>query len=354
MCYLIVDSPVRRNGYDCPGDRLRMKVPLALALAALATGCSRSAEPDQKDDQKHDQAAGGGLTLQSNDDLSAPLAKVDDAVITVRQLQDSIDRQSPYVRARYASREQKRIFLDNMVRFEVLAREAERRGYGRDPEVVQTMKSAMITKLLKAELAAGVKPEDIPEADLRAFFDANRPRFDKDEEVRVSAIVLGGQKQADDIARLARGAQGQSNKGFRDLVSRHSVDEESKLRGGDLRYFGRDSTEVPEPVVEAAFGLARTGDVAGPIAAGKRFYVIKQTGRRAAVQRSFDSAKREIQNELYKQRRDGAQRRLVEQLKAKSKVEVFDDNLKKVRVDTSSRAGAEPTGPASASPGGAE
>ena len=327
-----------------------MRGSFALAALVAFSGCSRS-DPDRADDSK---VAGGGLAPQSNDDLSEPLARVDDAVITVRQLQDSINRQSPYVRARYASREQKRIFLDNMVRFEVLAREAERRGLDRDPEVVQTMKSAMITKLLKAELAAGVKPEDIPEAELRAFYDANRARFDKAEEVRVSAIVLAGQKQADEVARLARGPEGQSNKGFQALVTRHSVDEESKLRGGDLRHFGRDSTDVPKPVVEAAFGLARTGDVAGPIAVGNRFYVIKQTGRRDAVQRSFESAKREIQNELYKQRRDDAQKRLVEQLKARSKVEVFDDNLKKVRVDTSSQAGAEPTGPASATPGGAE
>ncbi len=330
-----------------------MRAPFALAaLAAVTTfaGCSRSDE----DRPAEAAAASGGLAPQPKGEPSEPLAKVDGEVITVQDLQDGINRQSPYVRARYASREQKRIFLDNMVRFEVLAREAERRGFGRDPEVVQTMKSAMITKLLKAELAAGVKPEDIPEADLRAFYDANRARFDKPEEVRVSAIVVGGKEQADEVARLARGAKGQSNKGFQDLVTRHSIDEESKLRGGDLRYFGRDSTDVPRPVVDAAFGLARTGDVAGPIAAGKRFYVIKQTGRRAAVQRSFESAKREIQNELYKQRRDAAQKQLVEQLKARSKVEVFDDNLKKVRVDTSSQAGDEPAGPARATPGGAE
>lgn len=327
-----------------------MTAPLALAALAFLAGCSQSDEEGAGETK----AASGELAAQPEGDLSAPLAKVDGEVITVGELQESINRQSPYVRARYASREQKRIFLDNMVRFEVLAREAERRGFGRDPDVVQTVKSAMITKLLKAELAAGVKPEDIPEADLRAFYDANRARFDKAEEVRVSAIVLSGREQADEVARRARGPEGQSNKGFRDLVTRYSVDEESKLRGGDLRHFGRSSTDVPRPVVEAAFGLARTGDVAGPIEAGGRFYVIKQTGRRAAVQRSFESARREIQNELYKQRRDDAQKRLVEQLKTRSKVEVFDDNLKKVRVDTSSQAGAEPTGPASATPGGAE
>ncbi|HTE51565.1 MAG TPA: peptidyl-prolyl cis-trans isomerase [Kofleriaceae bacterium] len=329
-------------------------VAVAVILAgAMTAGCSRSAGDEGKGGGKDTASAeGGGLVPQSTDDLSTPLATVDDVVITVKQLQDSINRQSPYIRARYASREQKRIFLDNMIRFEVLASEAVRRGLDRDPEVVQTMKSAMITKLLKAELAAGIKPEDIPEADLRAFFAANPARFNKAEEVRVSAIVLAKQKQADDVAVLARGEQGQSNKGFRDLVSRFSTDAESRLRGGDLRYFERDSTEVPKPVIEAAFALGKTGDVAGPIAAGKSFYIIKQTGRRGAVSKAFDRVKREIQNELYKQRREGAQRKFVDQLKTRSKVEVLDENLKKVRVDTSNRTGDEPSAPGGPSAAG--
>jgi peptidyl-prolyl cis-trans isomerase C len=318
---------------------------VAVVLAAAASGCQKSREGEREGPSS---GAGGKSSLvpQSNEDLAATLAKVDDSVITVKQLQESINRQSPYIRARYASREQKRVFLDNMIRFEVLAREASRRGLDRDPEVVQTMKSAMITKLLKAELAAGIKPDDIPEPELRAFFDANRARFNKPEEVRVSAVVVKKKPQAEEVARLARAPEGQSNKGFRDLVAKHTVDEESKLRGGDLRYFTRDEKGVPKPVVDAAFGLAKTGDVAGPIEANKMFYVIKQTGRRAAMNRTFDQVRREIQNELYKEKREGAQKQFVDQLKGKAKIQVFDDNLKSVRVDTSNRAtvdlGGEP------------
>jgi peptidyl-prolyl cis-trans isomerase C len=324
---------------------------VCLALGLAGAGCRKS-----------DEAAGGSrgkkakapiLAPQSNEDLAAPLAKVDDVVITVQELQDNINRQSPYIRARYASKEQKRVFLDNMVRFEVLAREAARRGLDRDPEVVQTMKSAMITKLLKAELASGLKPDDIPEEELRAYFEANRDRFNKEEEVRVSAIVLAKKPQADEVAALARGPEGQSNRGFRELVVRYSVDQESKLRGGDLRYFEKDTKDVPQPVVEAAFQLSRTGEVAGPIEADKKFYIIKQTGRRGAVSKTYDKVKREIQNELYKGKREGSQRQLVDRLRSKSKIEVYEDNLAKVRVDTSSRAvGFEPPEPGEASPAG--
>ena len=322
-------------------SRVRLATAAAAVLAALAGGCQKSRQSDKATSSDE---GGPPLVPQTIEELATVVAKVDDAVITVKDLQENINRQSPYIRARYASKEQKRVFLDNMIRFEVLAKEAARRGLDRDPEVIQTMKSAMITKLLRGELATGVKPDEIPDAELRAFYDARRDRFDKPEEVRVSAIVVDKKGEADEAARLARGEQGQSNKGFQALVTRLSTDQETKLRGGDLRYFARDSSDVPAPVVEAAFALARTGDVAGPIEADGKFYIIKQTGRRAAVSRSFDQVKREIQNELYKQRREGAQKQFVDRLKTGATIEVFEKNLKKVRVDTSSRAGSEQGG----------
>lgn len=303
---------------------------LAGGLWAGAGGCQKAShEPSARD-----RAASPGGAPQSPEALAEPLARVDNTVITVKDLEDAINRQSPYVRARYTSREQKKVFLDNMVRFEVLAEEAARRGFDKDPEVVETMKSAMITKLLKDELKRAVKPEDIPEAELQAYYNQHQDEFNKPEEVRVSAIVLRRKKQANEVAALARGDAGATNKGFRDLVLKYSSDEDTKLRGGDLRYFARDSTDVPRAVVDAAFGLARTGDVAGPIAAGSRYYVIKQTGRRPAVKHSFDQARRQIQNQLYKDKREAQQRSFVEGLRAKAKIQIYQDNLKKVRVDT--------------------
>ncbi len=325
-----------------------MRVAGALTLAFLiSAGCAKS-------DDKKGKAGGSGapaMTAQSSEDLSATLARVDGVNITVKQLQDSINRQSPYIRARYQSREQKRVFLDNLIRFEVLAREAERRGLDRDPEVIQTMKSAMITKLLKDELERGIKPEDVPEADMKAYFDAHKDEFDKPEEVRVSAIIVKKKAQADEVAKAVKSEEGKSNKGFRDLVARYSSDEESKLRGGDLRYFSRDTTEVPKPVVEAAFALEKTGDIAGPVAANGVFYLLKQTGRRKAVVKTYEQVKRQIQNDLYKDRREASQKEFVDKLRATAKVEVFDDNLKKVRVESSSTApGASEAGNPHAEP----
>ncbi len=118
-----------------------------------------------KDGKSHASSAKGG-------DSEETLAKIDDVVITVGEFRERINKQSPYVRARYTSLERKKEFLDNLVRFEVLAKEADKRGLGEDPEVVRTMKQVMIQKLMQDEFDK-VKIEDITDAEMKTFYDSH-------------------------------------------------------------------------------------------------------------------------------------------------------------------------------------
>ena len=291
-------------------------------LAALPLSCSRA-----NGDETANQASGAATK-----DI---LARIDDVVITVNDFEEQLNRQMPYVRKRYKALTARKDFLDNLVRFEVLANEAEKRGFDKDPAVVRTMKQVMIKKLLKDELTEQVSLESISEEDMRSFYESNPDEFASPAQVRVAAIITKKSKEAASIAKLANGEQGQTNKGFRDLVDRYSTDTTTKIRGGDLRYFTESTTEVPRPVVEAAFGLAALGDVAGPIRAKGRFYVIKLMGKRPPVNRSFEKAKGAIQNRIYQDRRAAAQDAFIESLRGSATVEVYEKNLKNVKVDTS-------------------
>jgi peptidyl-prolyl cis-trans isomerase C len=273
---------------------------------------------------------------QSAEELKAPLAKIDDVTITLGELQERINRQSPYIRARYTSLEQKKEFLDSLIRFEVLAKEAFRRGLDKDPEVVRTMKQVMIQRLMRDELDTKITAETITDPEMKAYYDANLAEYVKPEEVRISAIIVKNRAQGYRVALEARGEAGKTNKGFRDLVNRYSQDEDSKLRGGDLRYFDAATKDVPAPVVKAAFGLLNTGDVSTSVDAGNgTWYVLKQTGRRKSMTKSFDDAKPAIRNKLFRDKRQSAQKDFVDGLKGAAKIEVNETNLAKVRIDTS-------------------
>jgi peptidyl-prolyl cis-trans isomerase C len=283
---------------------------------------------------------GPGAPAQSAEELKTVLARIDDVTITLGDFEDRINRQSPYIRARYTSLEQKKEFLDSLVRFEVLAKEAARRGYDKDSEVVRTMKQVMITKLMRDELDDKISGSNVADDEMKKYYDANQSDFVKPEEVRVSAIIVKNRAQADRVLLDAKAEPGKTNKGFRDLVTKYSQDDETKLRGGDLRYFPATGVEegggatILSPVVKAAFALANTGDVSGVVDAGNgSYYILKQTGKQHATTRSFEDAKPQIRNKLFRDKRLKAQQDFVDRLRGQAKIEVDEANLAKVRID---------------------
>ena len=134
--------------------------PLIVGIVGIGASCQKRDEGDASR-----APAGGPAKLapssppQNAEELKAPLAKIDDVTITLGEFEERINRQSPYIRARYTSLEQKKEFLDSLVRFEILAKEAYKRGLDKDPEVVRTMKQVMIQKLMRDEFDAKVTAE---------------------------------------------------------------------------------------------------------------------------------------------------------------------------------------------------
>jgi peptidyl-prolyl cis-trans isomerase C len=322
---------------------VNIRVPVALPMALLAVelvgfggaACQKNADP-QPTRAPPAQVAGPPASPQSAEELGTPLARIDDITITLGELQERINRQSPYIRARYTSLEQKKEFLDSLIRFEVLAKEAYRRGLDKDPEVVRTMKQVMIQELMRDELDAKITADTVSDAEVKAYYDAHLAEYVRPEEVRISAIIIRNRAQAERVALEARGDAGKTNKGFRDLVTRYSHDEDSKLRGGDLRYFDAQAKDVPAPVIRAAFALQNIGDVSGAIDAGNaRWYVLKQTGRRKSMTKSFDDAKPAIRSKLFREKRLSAQNNFVGGLKAAARIEINEVNLANVRIETS-------------------
>jgi hypothetical protein len=228
------------------------------------------------------------------------------------------------------------------VRFEVLAKEAYRRGMDKDPEVIRTMKQVMIQKLMRDEFDAKVTADSVTDEEMKKYYDANLAEYVKPEEVRVSAIILKNKAQAERVLIEAKGDAGKTNKGFRDLVMKYSTDEDTKLRGGDLRYLDDKTPDIAAPVIKGAFALTNTGDVSPVIDAGNgTFYILKQTGRRKSMTKTFDDAKPQIRNKLFRDKRLHEQKKFIEDQRAKAKIEIDEANLAKVRVDTSATPGAD-------------
>src|SRR4030095_5536324 len=96
--------------------------PLTVVLACLtATGVEAEPQPPQAPDPHRSQ----------------PLLWGRDFKITVGEIEDAIRQESPYLGRRYSDPENLRKLVSDTARFELLAREAERRGYGKHAEVIK-------------------------------------------------------------------------------------------------------------------------------------------------------------------------------------------------------------------------
>lgn len=258
-----------------------------------------------------------------------PLAKVGDRVITTGDVERRLEALSPYERARYNSREQKQRLVDNMIRLEVLAQAAEERGFDEHPDVVRAANELMIQHMMRDFLAEEVAPDAISEDELRAFYEEQREAFHRPEQVRVSAIVTGDRGRAEQLAAEAEDA---SPREFRDLVEAHSIDADSRDRGGDLGYFSRGEDELPEPVVEAAFELG-DGDATGVIDGGDgTYYVLARTGFRPAVERDFEDVRRQVRSDYERKAREEARDRFIGELREEAEVEIDDAALAEVEI----------------------
>ncbi|MFO0712525.1 MAG: peptidyl-prolyl cis-trans isomerase [Sandaracinus sp.] len=279
------------------------------------------------------------------------VARVGDVAITVGQLEDEIARQTPFMRARFRDRHELEELLDTLVRFEMLAREADRRGLGTDPEVREAVAQSAVQHMIRRDFDERITVESIPQADVQAYYDGHPDEFSRPEVRRASQIVLESEEQARALVEEARAADARR---FRQLAQERSIDPESRQRGGDLRYFDDHGVSpnsadpaVDEAIVRATFALTNVGDVGDPIRIGgegenQRWAIVKLTGLRPAEHRSVEDAGQGIRLRLWRTRRQEALEGFVEELRGRIHTEVHYERMAGIRFDPPERLSSDP------------
>ncbi len=267
-------------------------------------------------------------------------ARIGDLTITLKEFERRLSEQAPYARARYGSIERKKEFLDNLVRFEVLAAEAAQRGYDRDPDVVQQMKQTMVRKLMSREVQGLVKLADVTDEEMRQYYEEHSDNYHKPEQVRVSQILVSDEARAKkvhaDLVKRVNADRRNYRKVFADVARQSSEDAATKARGGDLRFFAKteEGGTQGKAVSDAAFAIKKVGDVTLPFQDEAGWHILLLTGRKNRYDRTFEQVKRQIQNRIYRKKKREATDKYVADLKARARVEVHEDVLELVKVDS--------------------
>lgn len=256
--------------------------------------------------------------------------------LTDAEVQQRFAEMNPYARARFQTVEQRKDYVEGVVRFELLAQEAVKRGLHDDPEVVDAARRVMVQRLLKKELDdAGAQVSD---AEVARYYEAHRADYVKPAMTRLSHLSFSLEHRAQAEAALARAKAlpPLDAAAFGKLARELSEDEKTKELDGDLRFLSDEElgAQLGPEVAEAAAKLQRIGDVAEALVETKQaLHVLKLSGRQLALNLSLQEAKPSIQQLLANETKQERFRALLGRLKQQARFELNEAALAAMVVD---------------------
>lgn len=334
-----------RSRLALPGSRRALWLALASATVSAGVACSGGTEPAGGGSRPEDERV-HGLT---SEERAATLAKVGDRTITVGEFAEIVASKGPFLSVRYNAPERRRELLDQLVRFELLANEADARGFDELPEVVRSRKQLVVRRFLKREFEDAFSLEDVSDEEVRAYYEAHLDEFDKPAQIRVSQIVVATEAEARRLLRQILAAPSDVRL-FRALAEEHDTDPSTRDRFGDIGFFSRPEErqegepDVPPEVANAAFTIEAIGGVHPEVVRSSRgWHVLKLTGRRAPLHRTLEEASRPIRHRLHRERRERAVEELLARLRAEADVHEDLTLLDTIHIEVPESTGASPT-----------
>lgn len=306
-------------------------------IAAFAAGCG-NAETKATVDAG---AIPGGLTPEQ---AARVVAKVGDRTITLGDYAAAIDRMDQFDRLRYQSPERKRELLKELVDVELLAIEAKRRGLDKKEATEAALRQIMRDALLADVQKSLPTPADLPDDEVKSYYEAHREEYREPERRRVSAIVVESDKTAAEV--LAEAKKGKTPTDWGKLFfSKSMTAPKEKVSNvpldlaGDLGIVGPpddakgSNPRVPDAVRKAVFKLSKVSDIAEEVVTdGKYFYVVRMSGLTPGHERSLAEADRSIRVMLLQKRLQELESKLEQDLRTKYKVEIDDAALSKLKM----------------------
>jgi parvulin-like peptidyl-prolyl isomerase len=312
-----------------------VRAPLFIFLATLACcGCRDKTSPGEAG-----SATAANLTAEQ---ASQVLAKVGDKTITLGDFAAALEHMDSFSRLRYQSPERRKELLNEMINVQLLADEAVEKGYDKDPVAEQELRMVLRDVLLREIRQTVPSPSELPEADVRAYYDAHRGDFKDPERRRLSLLVLPTEAAAKSALEEAKKAS--SATAWGELVRKLSVDPQAKapvpvdLAGdfgmvsppGDPR---GTNPKIPEPVRVAGFEIGKVGEMLPRVvrAAGK-FYLVRLTQKSEAHDRTFLEVERTLRIKLAQELLRAKEDDLLAELRKRYPVTIDEASLAQIRV----------------------
>ncbi|GFO58953.1 peptidylprolyl isomerase [Geomonas silvestris] len=291
---------------------------LALALSVAAAGCKQQATSEAKKEDK------SGVVL----------AEVNGTPITDKEFYKEQENLPPYLKPMTETPEGRKEMLDTMVVRELIMQQAQKEGLDKSPEVASKLEDLKKRVIVEAFLKKKVEQSaNIPDAELKSFYDKNLDKFKTGEQIHASHILVKSEAQAKDIEKQLK-----AGGNFEELAKKNSIDG-AAAKGGDLGWFGKGSM-LPD-FEKVAFSL-KEGAISDIVKTKFGYHIIKVTGKRPAGTRTFDEVKDQLKAALAPEKQQETFKKIKEDLKKSAKINVKEDAVKGLKTKGGDEAKAEP------------
>ncbi len=196
---------------------------------------------------------------------------------------------------------------EELVRREILAQEAKKKGLDKNPNLQGQIELAKQAVLIRAFLSDYVKSNPISEAQLKAEYEVIKNNLGSTEYKARHVLVEKEDEAKAIIAKLEKGEK------FADLA-KQSKDPGSKDKGGELGWASPNS--YVKPFGEALGKLKKGEYTKTPVHSDFGYHVIQLDDSRPASPPSFDQVKPQLQQRASQQQVE----KLVKELRDKAKV----------------------------------
>jgi peptidyl-prolyl cis-trans isomerase C len=251
--------------------------------------------------------------------------RVGSRTVTVGEIEDRLGSMPPFQQATLgASREAiVHAYVELVIVHDLLlAAGADERKLGDKEPTRFQLKRAKSTATLRAAHAPFPSAAAIPMTDVQKYYDDNRARFDAPERINIWRILCKTSAEAQQVLETAKRTPTIAS--YNDLAREHSLDKATNLRGGNLGFVSPDGTSNEaglkvDPVLVKAVQGVKDGDFAPqPVAEGEAFAVVWRRATVPPSRRSLDDASSQIRSMLYRERVEAAEKKLIDDLRAKN------------------------------------
>lgn len=269
--------------------------------------------------------------------------------ISEKYMKTYVDNLNDYLKARYNTPERKEELMSKIIEGELVAMKAIKDGALNDPILLSQLKNTIAryysgTKI-KLEIEENLK---VSEDEMKKYYEEKKETFNTPAKVKASHILIkitesrdkeAARKLAEKVA--AEAEQSAKDTGsFAKLAEKYSEDEGSKKRGGDLGYFERteDGGKMVKEFSDGAFALENVGDISKPVESEFGFHIIKLTGKRDKVEKTFEDVKANIENTIKTEKRKTGYEDIIEKYKKELGFKFDKDAAVAIEISTSENA----------------